>query len=162
MPEPPPEPSNAPPDCSAASAMPALLARPDHRFREVAIGGVSDADGDAVHVVVDAVFQDEPVDQLVCGPSGADAMGVGGERVTLRAESRERGDGRVYHLAFRADDGQGGSCSGEVTVCVPRWGSRRNETCVDQGPLYDSTQAVRHPRAHGWWWWRHLERPGRS
>ncbi len=148
-------PSNAPPDCSAAVASPGLLPRPDRRFRGIALSGVSDPDGDPVQVVVDAVFQDEPVDSLPYGPHSPDALGVGsGDRVRLRAESRERGDGRVYHLAFHADDGREGSCSGEVAVCVPRPGWRRSDSCVDQGPLHDSTQVDRRRRGHGWWWWR--------
>jgi Bacterial Ig-like domain (group 1) len=150
--DPPPPASNAPPECSAAAASPALMPRADHRFREVAVGGVSDPDGDPVQVVVDAVFQDEPV--LPLGPHSPDALGVGGgDRVQLRAESREHGDGRVYHLAFYAEDASGGSCSGEVMVCVPS-GGRRSNTCVDQGPLHDSTQVDSRRRGHGWWWWR--------
>jgi hypothetical protein len=147
--------SNAPPDCSAASAAPGMLLRPDHRFRSVAISGVGDPDGDPVRVVVDAVFQDERVARHFFGNSAPDARGVGGERVELRAESHERGDGRVYHLAFSGDDGRGGSCSGSATVCVPRnYGWRRSDSCVDQGPLYDSTEVGDRPRRHGWWWWR--------
>jgi hypothetical protein len=146
--------SNAAPDCAGASATPALLLRPNLRFREVAIGGVSDPDGDPVHLVVDAVFQDEPVETGLWGAAAPDARGVGGERVELRAESRERGDGRVYHVAFSADDGRGGACSGAVVVCVPRPGWRRSETCVDQGPLHDSTQVAQRPRGHDWGWWR--------
>ena len=148
--------SNAPPDCSAAAVAPGLLLRSDHRFYDVAIRGVSDPDGDPVQLVVDAVFQDEPVSSLACGFTAPDALGVGSDRVKLRAESRERGDGRVYHLAFSAGDGHGGSCSGEVTVCVPRPGWRRSNTCVDQGPLHDSTQVDPRRRAHAWWWWRYL------
>jgi hypothetical protein len=151
-------PSNGAPDCSTAAASPGVLARPDRRFRDVAVIGVSDPDGDPVQVVVDAVFQDEPVDTLMCGPIKADALGVGEELVRLRAESRERGDGRVYHLAFSADDGRGGTCSGEVTVCVPRPGWRRGDGCVDQGPLHDATQADPRRRGHGWHWWRHQRR----
>jgi hypothetical protein len=153
--DPAPVPTNSPPDCSLASASPALMTRPDHRFRDVWIDGVSDPDGDPVQIVVDAVFQDEPVETLMCGPIKVDALGVGGEGVRLRAESRPQGDGRVYHLAFSADDGHGGSCSGEVSVCVPRAGFRRSDGCVDQGPLHDSTQAVPRRGGHGWWWWRH-------
>jgi hypothetical protein len=151
----PPPPSNAAPDCSLASASPAMMLRADHRFRDVWIEGVSDPDGDPVQVVVDAVFQDEPVETLMCGPIKVDALGVGGEGVRLRAEARPNGDGRVYHLAFSADDGRGGVCSGEVSVCVPRPGWRRNDGCVDQGPLHDSTQVDRRRRGHDWWWWRH-------
>jgi hypothetical protein len=80
-------------------------------------------------------------------------MGVGGERVALRAESRERGDGRVYHLAFSAEDGRGGSCGGEAVVCVPRPGSQRSNACTDQGPLYDSTQVDPRRRGPGWLYW---------
>ncbi|HEY8154891.1 MAG TPA: hypothetical protein VII72_12250 [Myxococcota bacterium] len=154
-------PSNSAPDCSTAAASPGMMLRPDRRFREVAVLGVSDPDGDPVQIAVDAVFQDEPVDTLMCGPVKADALGVGGETVRLRAESRERGDGRVYHLAFSADDGRGGSCSGEVTVCVPRPGWRRSDDCVDQGPLHDSTVADPRRRGHGWHWWRHYRNHGR-
>jgi len=153
--------SNAPPDCPAATVAPAMLMRPDHRFRDVAISGVSDPDGDPVHLVVDAVFQDEPVDTLARGASSPDALGVGGEAIKLRAESRQRGDGRVYHVAFSADDGRGGSCSGAVVVCVPRPGWRRGEACVDQGPLHDSTQVDQQRRGHAWWWWRHHRHHGR-
>jgi hypothetical protein len=160
--DPPPVPSNTAPDCSAASATPSLLARPDRRYRDVAIGGVSDPDGDPVHLVVDAVFQDEPVDALARGPVLPDALGVGNGTVRLRAESRARGDGRVYHLAFSADDGRGGSCSGEAAVCVPRVGLRHSDDCVDQGPLYDSTEVVPRARPHSWWWWRHSRRFGKD
>jgi hypothetical protein len=156
--DPAPVPTNSPPDCNLASASPALMTRPDHRFRDVWIDGVSDPDGDPVEIVVDAVFQDEPVETLMCGPIKVDALGVGGENVRLRAESRPHGDGRVYHLAFSADDGRGGSCSGEVSVCVPRPGFRRSDRCIDQGPLHDSTQAVPRRGSHGWWWWRHHHR----
>ena len=140
---------NAPPDCSAASVAPALLRRPDHQFHEVAVSGVSDPDGDAIRLSIDAVFQDEPVDSFACGAGKPDAIGIGTDHVAVRAESLARGDGRVYHVDFSADDGRGGSCSGTAVVCVPRfgfgygygygYGVRRSDTCVDQGPLYDSS-----------------------
>ena len=110
---------------------------------------------DPVHLAVDAVFQDEPVETGARGAAAPDALGVGGEQVELRAESHERGDGRVYHLAFSADDGRGGACSGAVVVCVPRPGRGHSDSCIDQGPLYDSTDVDPRPRAHhDWWWWR--------
>jgi hypothetical protein len=49
------------------------------------------------------------------------------------------GDGRVYHIKFKADDGMvGGTCNGEVTVCVPH-DQGNKKTCVDSKQLYDST-----------------------
>src|SRR5262245_17023935 len=66
--DPAPAPVNSPPDCSAALASPAMLLRPDHRFRDVWVEGVTDPDGDPVEVVVNAVFQDEPVETIMCGP----------------------------------------------------------------------------------------------
>ena len=56
----------------------------------------------------------------------------------VRAERMGSGDGRVYHIFFTADDGNGNTCSGEVLVKVPR---NRNAIGkeVDGGALYDST-----------------------
>ncbi len=144
----PPIAPNAPPDCSQASIEPGLLRRPDRQFHEIAVSGVSDPDGDAIHLTINAVSQDEPVDSFACGAGKPDAIGIGTDHVAVRAESLERGDGRVYHVDFSADDGRGGSCSGTAVVCVPRFGfgygfgARRGDTCVDQGPLYDSTVAT--------------------
>ena len=56
------------------------------------------------------------------------------------AERMGNGDGRFYHIFFTASDGNGGSCSGEVLVVVPRNRGVRNEP-VDGGALYDSTEA---------------------
>ena len=152
-------PANAPPDCSQATLSAPLLRRGDHRMVPAALGGVSDPDGDAVALKVEAVFQDEPVDGFSCGSGKPDAMVVGASGIQLRAESRERGDGRVYHVAFSADDGRGGSCTGEATVCVPRFGWRRSEQCVDQGPLFDSTlPGERHAHRWHWRWNRHHRR----
>jgi len=58
------------------------------------------------------------------------------------AERRGSGDGRVYHVAFVADDGRGGQCSGMVTACVPL-SQKPGGACVDQGPLFDSLTEAR-------------------
>jgi hypothetical protein len=47
-------------------------------------------------------------------------------------------DGRIYHLRFTATDPAGGSCQGEVAVCVPHDQGGKPQ-CIDQGPLFDST-----------------------
>lgn len=149
----PPTVPNASPDCSQAAILPSMLRRADHQFHVIGVSGVTDPDGDSVQVTIEEVFQDEPVESFACGGNGkADAVGLGSALVKVRAESLDRGDGRVYHVGFRADDGRGGSCEGEATVCVPRNGMRRNDRCVDQGPLYDSTDVNerKHQFRRGW------------
>jgi len=42
----------------------------------------------------------------------------------------------MYHLGFTADDGHGGTCSGEVLVGVPH---DVKDIPIDDGALYDST-----------------------
>jgi alpha-tubulin suppressor-like RCC1 family protein len=73
--------------------------------------------------------------QLGDGDTSPDAV-LRGAGVLLRAERSGGGDGRVYHVNFRAEDGQGGLCRGEVTVEVPH---NRKSGAVDGGALYDST-----------------------
>jgi outer membrane protein assembly factor BamB/sugar lactone lactonase YvrE len=130
---------NSPPDCSGARAEPSRLWPPDHGMRPVSVAGVRDADGDPIDLSIDAIEQDEPVDGGGDGDTAPDAEGVGSDAAALRAERTGGGDGRVYHVRFSARDGRGGGCSGSVTVCVPR-DRGRVESCVDQGPLHDSTQ----------------------
>lgn len=80
------------------------------------------------------ITQDEP---LHCEGSGGlcpDAEGVGTDAASVRAERDPTGDGRVYHLAFRATDGRGGTCFGTAVVCVP---AAPGAGCVDGGPLVD-------------------------
>jgi hypothetical protein len=102
---------------------------------DVSIVGVADPDGDAVTITVTGIDQDEPIDSEDVGNPCPDAAGVGSSIARLRAERRGRGDGRVYHVTFLADDARGGQCNGTVTVCVPK---TRGAVCVDQGPLFDS------------------------
>jgi hypothetical protein len=89
----------------------------------VAIVGVSDPDGDPVHITITAITQDEP---------GDDATGVGSSVASLRAERDGGGDGRLYRVSFAADDGRGGRCMGAVTVCVPH-DQGHGRSCGDQG-----------------------------
>lgn len=129
---------NAPPDCSGAFADPDELWPPNHKFADIIIDGVTDPDGDPITLVVTGIFQDEPTNDVADGETCPDADGVGGGSPRVLKERSGQGDGRVYHLQFVADDGRGATCEAVVTVCVPhdRGG---NSTCVDQGPLFDST-----------------------
>lgn len=128
---------NWPPVCSAAAPSVGELWPPNHTFVPVAITGVTDAEDDALTVTITGIRQDEQVDERGSGNTGPDASGVGTAVAQLRPERSGRGDGRVYHLAFSAADGHGGSCSGATAVTVPH--DQRGVGAVDQGPLYDST-----------------------
>lgn len=127
---------NAPPDCAAAVASPARIWPPSHKLVDVAVGGVTDPDGDPVTIKVQSVFQDERTNHLGDGDTCPDASGIGTTTARVLAERSGRQDGRVYHVFFQAEDGRGGRCEGQVTVCVPH---DKNRACVDQGALYDST-----------------------
>ncbi len=141
---------NSPPSCGAAWPSDDRLWPPNHKLETVRIRGVGDTDGDPVAITVISIKQDEPLSATGEGNTCPDAYGVGGDSASLRAERSGTADGRVYHIAFTADDGEGGQCTGEVTVCVPR--SRgRDSVCVDQGPLHDSLRpcAERSRGGHG-------------
>jgi hypothetical protein len=144
-------PANAPPDCSQAAANPAVLWPPDHKFAEVSIAGVTDDDGDAVSTTIEGIFQDEPVNALGDGNTAPDGFGVGTDAASVRSERSGTpqlpGDGRVYTIAFTAEDEKGGACAGSVSVCVPHErlngkGTVEGSACVDQGGFFDSTRVA--------------------
>jgi|GEM_PF-890325 len=131
---------NVPPDCSEAVAVPELLWPPNHKMVAVTVDGVTDADDDPITITFEGVSQDESVDDTGDGAFCPDAeIADAGSAVSLRAERSGLGDGRVYHVRFIADDGRGGTCEATVTVCVPHDRSGPGGSCVDQGPLFDST-----------------------
>jgi len=133
---------NEAPDCSDAAADPDEMWPPNHKFNAISVVGVTDPDGDAVTITIDSIFQDEPTDTFGDGKFTPDGQGVGTATAEVRAErsgtKKVPGDGRVYHIGFTADDGNGAQCSGNVTVCVPH-DQGNGSVCVDGGPLYDST-----------------------
>lgn len=127
---------NTPPDCTGVTPSVDTLWPPNHQMVTVSLSGVSDADGDAVTITIDSVFQDEPVDGTGDGSSAPDAV-ITGDQVDLRAERSGNGDGRYYHVGFSATDGTD-TCTGTVTVTVDKNQGRKG-AAVDQGPLHDST-----------------------
>lgn len=135
-------PPNVPPDCSDAAPSVTTIWPPNNKFVPIQVLGVTDPDGDPVSIVIDSIWQDEPVDTFGDGRFVPDGQGVGTATAEVRAErsgtAKVPGDGRVYHIGFTASDGQGGTCSGEVLVGVPH--DLRGEPPVDGGALYDSTQ----------------------
>ncbi len=125
---------NRPPDCSGAhSSVATLLWSPNGGFVSISVLGVTDPDHDPVSITITSIRQDEPT-----GANAPDGKGVGTSTAQVRAERLGSGDGRVYHIGFTADDGDGGSCSGSVTVGVPH-DQGSGSTAVDGGPLFDST-----------------------
>jgi hypothetical protein len=128
---------NGAPVCADARATPGSLLPANKSLRRIAFGGLTDPDGDTVEVTVDSVTQDEPVAGKNDKTSPDAVLVPGAGQVRLRAERNPHGDGRVYRIAYTASDGHGGSCSGTLTVGVPR---HNGEQAVDSAPpAYDST-----------------------
>jgi hypothetical protein len=127
---------NRPPDCSTAAPSISTLWPVNHKFVSVDILGVTDPEGDPIAIVVDSIYQDEPVNGTDDGNTAPDGMGIGTASAEVRAERDGEGNGRVYHIYFTALD-ETGSCSSEVLVRAPL---SSQAIAVDDGPLYDSTQ----------------------
>ena len=129
-------PRNAAPVCSQAVADPPVILAPNHGMVDVAVANVSDPDGDPIAIAITSIRQDEPTDEIGDGAFAPDGV-IAGATAGVRAERDGRGDGRVYHVGFRASDGRGGICTGTVLTAVPH---DRAHDAVDGGALYDSTQ----------------------
>ncbi|MGQ0792131.1 MAG: hypothetical protein ACT4NJ_07935 [Nitrosopumilaceae archaeon] len=129
--------SNQDPDCSGAIPNQASLFPPNHKMSDITISGVTDADGDTVTLTIDGITQDEPTNGLGDGDTSPDGNGLGTDTAQIRAERSGTGDGRVYEISFTADDGNGGMCTGSVSVDVPH---DKKSTAVNSGQNFDSTQ----------------------
>jgi streptogramin lyase len=132
---------NTDPVCTAATPSSAVLWPPNHQMVPISVEGLTDADGDPLTTKITGIRQDEVVNGPGDGKTGPDGAGIGTATAQLRAERagtpKAPGDGRVYHVGFSVTDGQGGTCTGTVTVSVPH--DRRGAAAVDGGALYDST-----------------------
>ena len=126
-----------PPVCSAAHAHPAALWAPNHKFVSVVVNGVTDPDGNAMTITITSVTQDEPVKTEGSDNTSPDAVIQAGS-ASVRAERLDTGNGRVYQVSFKAEDGKGGVCTGAVTVGVPH-SQKKGVTAIDDGQVYDST-----------------------
>jgi len=126
--------ANRPPNCSGAVLGPvSTLWPPNHVFIRLTVDGITDPDGDPVTVTVTRITQDEPLLGLGSGDQCPDAQGIGTSTPIVRAERDGLGDGRVYHVYYKATDGRGGQCMGVATACVPQ-NMGNASTCVDQAP----------------------------
>jgi hypothetical protein len=129
---------NAAPVCTGAVATPRLFWPPNHEMVDVAIGGVTDPDGDLTTTRWTSVTQDEQVLEPGSGNHcpDADLISPSGD-LRLRAERAGRLNGRVYRVQFEATDDGGATCSGTVKVCMPHEEST-TPTCVEDSSIYDS------------------------
>jgi len=129
---------NQPPECDNASPSRMLLWPPDTEFIAISILGITDPDGDPVTIVINGIHQDEQVVETgshnILAPDGT---GTGSSTASIRAERRDKGNGRVYHIGFTATDPSGALCKGLVMVSVPR--SQNGAPAVDDGASHDST-----------------------
>ena len=100
--------------------------------------GITDPDGDAVTATVMKITQDEPVNGLGDGDTSTDGFGIGTPQAQVRAERSGTGNGRVYAITFKADDGKGGTCNATVNVGVPH-DQGKGSVAIDDGQNYDST-----------------------
>jgi hypothetical protein len=130
--------TNSPPDCIVARASVEHLWPPNHKMVPVTITGVSDADNQNILITILGVTQDEPTSGLGDGDTAVDAV-LQGSTVLLRAERAGGGNGRVYRVSYRADDGMGGVCEGTIRVNVPHSMSRTAAPCVEDALIVDST-----------------------
>ncbi len=124
------------PGCNAAVANPASLWTPDGQLVPIVVTGVTDPDGDSLTITVTTVTQDEPV-KGKGDKTSPDAVIQAGSS-SVRAERLNSGNGRVYQISFRADDGKGGSCTGAVKVGVPL-SLKKGLAAIDDGQIYNST-----------------------
>ena len=124
------------PDCAEPLPSADSLWPPNHKFVEIEVLAVVDSCGLPMAITIDSIMQDEPTNGLGDGDTSPDGRGVAGTTAEVRAERSGTGNGRVYHIGFTADDGRGGSCTGEVVVGVPH---DRKDVAIDDGPTYDST-----------------------
>jgi hypothetical protein len=135
-------PANQPPDCSTAAPSISEIWPANHKMVSVKILGVTDPDGNPISIVITGITQDEPLNGLGDGDTSPDGAGVGTDKAQVRAERagtpKVPGNGRVYHIHFKASDGKGGACSGVVKVGVPH-DQRPGHVIVDGGELFDST-----------------------
>lgn len=129
--------SNEPPVCTDVKPNLTELWPPNHKFQKVTLSGATDPDGDPVTITVTGVTQDEPLNGTGDGDTAPDAQASAPGSVDLRAERAGTGDGRVYRIAFTADDGNGGTCTGTAKVTVPK-SQGRNGAAVESPLVVNS------------------------
>jgi hypothetical protein len=134
-----PPPSSTPINCDGAALSQGVIWPPDHRMVQENIYGVTtDSTLMPMTIVINSIYQDEPVDARGSGNTAPDGSGVGTSTAYVRAERSGPGTGRIYIISFTATDGGGGQCSGTLLANVPH-DQGQGYTPVDTGQRFDST-----------------------
>jgi hypothetical protein len=128
-----------PPVCTTATASPAMIWPPNHKFVDVRIAGVTDPDNDPVTIKVTGITQDEPTLTPGSGRTSVDGI-ITATAARVRAERSGQLNGRLYFIGFAATDDKGGACSGVVTVGVPH-DQGGMPSPIDSGFRFNSTVA---------------------
>ncbi|HMQ14923.1 MAG TPA: DUF5011 domain-containing protein [Phycisphaerae bacterium] len=127
------------PECDLAKPSKSELWPPNHKLVPITITAVTHGSNPAVSITILSVTQDEPINGTGDGDTAPDAVIQGGT-VLLRAERAGGGNGRVYRITFQATDGQGGTCTGSVTVRVPHDKGKNTPPAIDDGQVYNSLE----------------------
>lgn len=113
---------NTRPSCTGVKPSDKKLWPPEHQLVAVKLSGATDPDADPLAYWITGVTQDEKVKKVAGkGDEKPDAKRVSGkpDQIKLRAERDPDKNGRVYRVAYRVSDGNGGTCTGVEQVGVP-------------------------------------------
>ena len=134
-------PPNHSPICTSVTATPSTLAQMRDKMVLITLSGATDPDGDTLSYQIYGVTQDEYVTGVgddTFPDAALTSGGAGSNQVLVRSEANPQFNGRVYRIAYRVSDGQGGSCSGTAgssgtttaKVGVPR---KKGTPAIDNG-----------------------------
>ncbi|MDP1689037.1 MAG: hypothetical protein Q8L47_02815 [bacterium] len=127
-----------PPDCTN----PWITTREEYLFGDYLIVGIYDiisrSGVDVRFITPIEVKQDEPISSCISKNCKSDAeinSGLPIGYVKIRNKRDNAGNGRVYHIKFKASDILYKQCFGVASVCIP---ISPGTPCIDGGPLYNS------------------------
>ena len=127
---------NRPPNCDNVTVKTAnewdTLWPANNKMINVVLSGATDPDGDELIYRYLDIWQDEDTGGQPDGTFNND-----NSCAEVRAERDGNGNGRVYHIFYEVDDGNGGICSGDAMIAtIPHDQSSTGE--IDDGVLFDS------------------------
>lgn len=123
------------------SSADAVLWPPNHKLRRLSISATND-EGDSCDVTIEAVTQDEAIDEPGSGNTSPDATNCNNDgdssSIDLRGERSGMGTGRYYHVMYMMDDPDSDdACMCEALVLVPH-DQGRFTVSSDEGGLFPS------------------------